>query len=108
MERLAKSPSGHLHGHTAAARVSQPSSSAMFVDHRPEAVAQRKLIDAIGNSPRMAAQRKHLISMFGETQVIQRETEFAEKVGQLNAELESLWSQGDHKKAILERVTRAD
>lgn len=38
----------------------------MLFDNRHEAIAQRKLIDAVDNSPRMLAQRKKLRNMFGE------------------------------------------
>ncbi|NKB82117.1 MAG: hypothetical protein GKS05_09570 [Nitrospirales bacterium] len=42
-----------------------------FVDNRPEAMAQQKLIDAIHHSPAMVAQRKQLQGLFGSAAQLQ-------------------------------------
>ncbi|MDI3464957.1 MAG: hypothetical protein OJF50_003778 [Nitrospira sp.] len=49
-----------------ASRSSTPA-SVEFTDNRPEAVAQRRLVEAIHNSPSMVAQQRQLHSLFGET-----------------------------------------
>lgn len=66
MKPRVKSPSDQEHRRPAAERTSRPSSGIIVVDHRPEAIAQRKLADAIHHSPYKVAQRKQLRSMFGE------------------------------------------
>ena len=55
--------------HTASAsdQTTQQSDTAAsyFVDNRPEAIIQRKLVDAINHSPYMVAQRQRINGMFG-------------------------------------------
>jgi hypothetical protein len=63
MERQAKSLAEQAYVRPDAGRVSQRIAAPAFVDHRPRAVAMRKLAEAMHDSPRMVAQRKLIEGM---------------------------------------------
>ena len=58
MEHTTKSLPDYQRGRPATERSAAPSTGATFVDHRPEAIAQREFAAAINNSPRLIAQRR--------------------------------------------------
>ena len=91
MEHAARSRPNQQHRSLPAERTAAPGAAASFIDHRPEAVAQRKLSEAIEqsprvppqramiagiqNSPRMVAQRQQLRSIFGNAAQLEGEPE---------------------------------
>jgi Domain of unknown function (DUF4157) len=74
MKQTAKVQSSAPERSSAAARGARGSStptSAELMDNRPEAIAQRRLVEAIHTSPAMVAQRQQLRGMFGEVAQLQ-------------------------------------
>ena len=83
MKQVVTGQSDRPHRSPAAARIPSRSSTTTSVactDNRPEAIAQRKLADAIGHSPYMVSQRQQLRGMFGEAAQLQARPEDEELV----------------------------
>jgi hypothetical protein len=65
MQRTHETPAHPAQRRPAAERTAAPGRAAALADHRPEALARRRLAQAIAHSPRMLAQRQQFDRVFG-------------------------------------------
>jgi hypothetical protein len=65
MQRTHKTPAHPAQRRPAAERTAAPGRAAALANHRPEALARRRLAQAISHSPRMLAQRQQFDRLFG-------------------------------------------